>query len=193
MMKFVLALSLIVLGVLSRFLTHRYHLWNMAALGALSLYAGARLPRWLAAVVPVLAMVISDVVINRAMNAYLFSIQQLVSYSTLALIAVVGGVLARRPEPWTRAGLAIGSALLFFLTTNFAVWSWPHGMIDSTPTLYDRSLAGLAQCYVMGLPFLQNQVVAELVGVCVLFGVDALAQSVFGRWTRRELAASEAR
>ena len=59
---------LIVIGLTSRLLPHPS---NAVALGAIALYAGARLPRRLAMFVPVAILVVSDVVLNTK-NGYVF-------------------------------------------------------------------------------------------------------------------------
>src|SRR5262245_62076319 len=50
------AITLVVLAVVCRLLTPVLHGWNFVPMGALALYAGARLPRRWAWVVPIVAM-----------------------------------------------------------------------------------------------------------------------------------------
>ncbi|HEY6563332.1 MAG TPA: DUF6580 family putative transport protein, partial [Pirellulaceae bacterium] len=60
------------------------------------------------------------------------------------------------------ATCALGSSLLFFLTTNFCTWfvtDW-----------YSRSPSGLFSCYVQALPFLKYTVLGDLSFTAVLFG-----------------------
>jgi hypothetical protein len=86
----------------------------------------------------------------------------LVVYAALALPAVAG-ILSRR---WTgilpTAGVMIACSLAFFVLSNFAVWAF-SGM-------YALTMAGLIQCYVAALPFLQNTVAGDLFWAAVLFG-----------------------
>lgn len=177
-MTTLLGLMLVGLGVLSRLVPHPP---NMVAMGAIALYGGAKLPKRFALAVPVAAMAISDILINRVYNAAFFSLPQLVSYATFILIVLIGMSLARSGGPMRRGLLAVGSALLFFVTTNFAVWVAPHMLPGSTPTVYPMTAAGLQACYLAALPFLWNQVMAELVGVTALFGLDFLGRALIAR------------
>jgi hypothetical protein len=52
--------------------------------------------------------------------------------------------------------------LLFFATTNFAVWAF-SGM-------YAPDLHGLVHCYVAALPFLWNTVAGDMLWTTLLFG-----------------------
>jgi uncharacterized membrane protein YcgQ (UPF0703/DUF1980 family) len=60
------------------------------------------------------------------------------------------------------APLALSSSLIFFVTTNFAVWAF-SGM-------YTPDLAGLIHCYVSALPFLQNTMIGDMFWTMLLFG-----------------------
>lgn len=158
------AIPLILLGVLTRLIPHP---WNAVPMGAVALFAGAKLPRRWAWVVPLLAMVLSDLVIDRGSLGPFGSWTRWTSYATFALIVGLGR-FGRQARPWTLGALALGGSTLFFLTTNFAVWA--------TGTMYPLTLAGLGTCYVAALPFYGNSVAADLIGTAVLFGLDALAQ-----------------
>ncbi|MGZ3316604.1 MAG: DUF6580 family putative transport protein [Isosphaeraceae bacterium] len=59
------ALFLIAIGAIYRLVPHP---WNLVPMGALSLYAGASLPRRWAWAVPVAAMGLSDLVIDYAIG-----------------------------------------------------------------------------------------------------------------------------
>jgi hypothetical protein len=62
----------------------------------------------------------------------------------------------------------IAGSLIFFALSNFAVWAF-SGM-------YPLTLAGLAECYVAALPFLDKTVVGDLIWTGVLFGGAWLVQ-----------------
>ncbi|MBI2443285.1 MAG: hypothetical protein HYV40_05260 [Candidatus Levybacteria bacterium] len=63
-------------------------------------------------------------------------------------------------------------SVLFFLITNFGVWLMG--------TLYSRTLEGLLQSYIMGLPFFRNTLIGDFLYVGVLFGGYALFQMILG-------------
>jgi hypothetical protein len=66
----------------------------------------------------------------------------------------------------------LSCSLIFFVSTNFAVWAF-SGM-------YPPTWQGLTQCYVAALPFLDKTVLGDLFWTAVLFGGVWLAQRVPG-------------
>ena len=88
-------------------------------MGALSLYGGARMPKWAAVALPLGTMAASDVVLGymkdyQAFNPYV--------YGCFA-VAVLIGMLLRRTNSVVKIGAAaVASDLIFFLVTNFGVW-----------------------------------------------------------------------
>jgi len=93
-----------------------------------------------------------------------------VVYAALALPALLGR-WGRARGAIMLAPLALASSLIFFATTNFAVWAF-SGM-------YTHDLAGLVHCYVAALPFLQNTIIGDMLWTTLLFG---------GWWTTRFVA-----
>jgi hypothetical protein len=96
-----------------------------------------------------------------------------VVYAALTLPAVAG-ILARR----YRASRVIvptilACSLIFFITTNFAVWAFS--------ALYSLDMAGLLNCYAAGLPFLKYTVIGDLFWAAVLFGGAWLVQRLTAR------------
>jgi hypothetical protein len=149
-----LAMSLVAFDVLARLAPHAP---NFTPVAASALFAGAVLrSRTLALAVPLAAMVISDLLLGwhdwRVMG---------VVYAALALPALLG-MWGRARAAMVLVPLALSSSLLFFATTNFAVWAF-SGM-------YAHDLHGLMHCYVAALPFLQNTVVGDMFWTTLLFG-----------------------
>ncbi|MGC1824356.1 MAG: DUF6580 family putative transport protein, partial [Pseudolabrys sp.] len=64
----------------------------------------------------------------------------------------------------------VSCSLIFFVTTNFAVWAFSG--------IYPRTFEGLTQCYIAALPFLDKSVLGDLFWTAVLFGGAWLAQRV---------------
>lgn len=157
-------LVLIFVGVLARFLPH---LPNAVPLGAIALYAGARLPRHLAILVPLAILGISDVIIHATMG-YPFFPSQLVTYATFAALAFVGGFVPKNAAAPTRVGMSLAGSTLFFLASNFAVWAEGSGFG------FERTPAGLIAVYGMGLVFYGYQLLTDLIGTAGLFAADGL-------------------
>jgi len=160
-----LALGLVALDVVARLAPHAP---NFTPVAASALFAGAVLrSRTLALAVPLAAMVVSDLVLGwhdwRVMG---------VVYASLALPALLGMWGRERPAI-VLVPLALSSSLLFFATTNFAVWAF-SGM-------YAHHLHGLMHCYVAALPFLQNTVIGDMFWTTLLFGAWWGAQALLSR------------
>ena len=159
-----LALSLVALDVVARLAPHAP---NFTPVAASALFAGAVLrSRPLALTVPLTAMLASDLVLG----SYDWRVMGVV-YAALALPALLG-MWARTRSAVLLAPLALCSSLLFFVSTNFAVWAW-SGM-------YAHDLGGLVRCYVAALPFLQNTVMGDMFWTALLFGGWWSARALFG-------------
>jgi vitamin B12 transporter len=170
------AVLLTLFGALSRLLPHPP---NAVALGAVALYAGARLPRRLAYLVPLAAMALSDLFIDWGTGRPAFTPVRLAVYGSFALTVLAGRIAARRAGAVRLFALAAGSAIFFYLVTNFANWL----QFDT----YPRTAAGLALCYLAAIPWFWNTLAADVAGTAVLFGLDALARRA--RWHSSRTAA----
>jgi hypothetical protein len=167
---------LVALAVLLRFSSDTFQLANLVPMGAIALYAGAKLPRRWAWVVPVAGMVISDLVLDYGRGRSFNELWRWVGYGTLGATALIGP-LARS----SRLGvlryplLSLSASTLFFLTSNFAVWAGDHG------EFYSNTIAGLFACYVAGLPFYVRTILADLAGTAVLFGLGPVIERAANR------------
>jgi vitamin B12 transporter len=161
------AVLLTLFGALSRLLPHPP---NAVALGAVALYAGARLPQRLAFLVPLAALALSDLVLDWGTGRPVLTPVRAAVYGCFALTVVLGRIAAPKAGAIRLAVLATGSAVFFFVVTNFADWL----QFDT----YPRTAAGLALCYAAAIPWFWNTLLADLAGTAVLFGLDALARRV---------------
>lgn len=142
---------LVTVAVLSR---TTGHLWNLTAMGAVALFAGAYFSKkWVAVLAPMLALLISDMVIG-------FDVQSLPVYFSYVLIVSLGFSLKVQSPRSKVVGFSLLGTLLFFLITNFSFW-YPQ-------SLYPHTFSGVIQSYIMGLPFLRNQLIGDL-GFTILF------------------------
>lgn len=155
---------LIVLAALSRLIPHPP---NFTPLVALALFGGAWLQdKRLALIVPLLALLLTDLFLG-------FHKTMIFVYSAFVLIAGVGFWLEKNRKTVYIASAALLSTLLFFVVTNFGVWL--------VSDYYDASGAGLVQCFVAAIPFLQNTVASTLLYSLVLFGSAEMASRGFTR------------
>jgi hypothetical protein len=159
-----LAAGLIGLDVAARLLPHAP---NFTPIAASAVFAGMMFrTKSLALAVPVTAMLISDFVLG----AYDWRVMSVV-YIALALPAILAMWGRKFRLPIVLPSVVLSSSLLFFVTTNFAVWAF-SGM-------YPNDLSGLIRCYIAGLPFLQNTVAGDLFWSAALFGTWWLARHTF--------------
>lgn len=157
----VLTYSLIILGLLARFLPH---LPNFSPLAAVALFSGFYLRRRYAFLLPLAILLISDYFISGYYGSVMFYV-----YGSYLLIGVLG-VAFRSTKVFPRviAGSLL-SSLLFFIITNFGVWADPL-------FFYPRTFSGLVECYVAALPFFRNTVLGDLFFTSALFGAYELAR-----------------
>jgi len=153
---------LVAVAVLMRLASNHWGLWNFAPVTAAALYAGYFFGyRGVALLVPLAVMVLSNLALDRP---YGHVGLLLVTYAALALPVIWRGVLRKHCGPLPVAGCAAGSAVLFFLITNGAVWALgfsPHGLLG---------------CYLDGVPFFRATLLSDLLWAGIFFGTDALVR-----------------
>jgi hypothetical protein len=149
-----LAMSLVGLDIVARLAPHAP---NVTPIAASAMFAGMVLrSSAVALAVPISALLLSDLVVG----SYDWRIMGVV-YAALALPALAARWGRARPVV-VLAPLVLSSSLLFFATTNFAVWAF-SGM-------YAHDFHGLVLCYVAALPFLWNTVAGDMLWTTLLFG-----------------------
>jgi hypothetical protein len=163
--KIVIALSLVAVAIVSRFMPH---LWNMTPIAAVGILAGARLGWKWGIALPVLAMVISDIFIGFYSLPILLSV-----YFSFALAGLVGFLVRKTGIVGVILGGSALSAAIFFFVTNTAVWQWG--------IMYPHTFSGLLVSYIAGLPFFQNQIIGDLFFTTTLFAVWELGSALAHR------------
>lgn len=71
---------------------------------------------------------------------------------------------------FSRVGAALSGSLLFFIITNFGVW---------TSGLYGLNFNGLITCYIMAIPFFTNTLMSTLVFSLLIEGIFKIASAKF--------------
>src|SRR5262245_50630143 len=100
-MSIVLAAFLMLLGAGTRLVPHPP---NFVPMGAISLYAGARLPRRWAFAVPLGAMLLSDIVLDWGHGRPFFTTWRVASYIAFTLLVGLGWLARDRNGVLERAG-----------------------------------------------------------------------------------------
>ncbi|MFO0929031.1 MAG: DUF6580 family putative transport protein [Gemmataceae bacterium] len=143
--------------------------WNLVPVGALALFAGSRLRGWWAVLLPLLAMVVSDLVLIAPVSQIGYSAfgwSRLVVYACFAAYVYLGRLVKEgEVSPLAIGAVAVAGGLQFYLITNFVQWL-------SDPQ-YTKDLAGMLSCYTAALPFYRNTLVGDLFFSGVFFGLHA--------------------
>ncbi len=163
---FVIISGFIFLAAISRLLPHPP---NFTAVGAIALFGAAYFAskKW-AILIPLLALWLSDLVLNNLIYAEFYAGMTFLSwnmlwvYGSILLIVFAGFKLLKKVTlPRVLTG-AFGAALIFFIVSNFGVWL--------TSPMYPMSLEGLIACYTAAIPFFHYTLAGNLVYCTALFG-----------------------
>ena len=177
--RFLSVILLVLVAALSRLLPHPP---NFTAIGAMSLFGGIYLSqRWIALLVPLVSLFISDLILNNVVYSA-FNNGQFVwfydgfawIYGSVALTVVLSWVMLRRINPTNVVLTSVICSILFFLITNFG--SWTSGGLG-----YPKTAVGLLECYTAAIPFFINSLAGDVVFCGVLFGGFAWATRQFPR------------
>jgi len=160
-----LAIGLLIVGGLLRFIQHL----NFAPVGALSLFAGARLRGWKAYALPLGLMVITDPFLGG------FSYSTPLIYASFALNVWIGSRLRESESPMLLGGAAIAGSVQFFLLTNLP-WFCPN-------CGYPAGFTGILASYTAGVPFYWRTLASDLFYTGAFFGLHA--------WLSRTVAPRE--
>jgi Family of unknown function (DUF6580) len=160
-----LAIGLVVLAGLIRITQH----WNFAPVGALSLFAGARLRGWKAWALPIAVMAITDPLMGG------YSALTPLIYASLLVNVWLGTRLQESESPLAIGSMSLAGSVQFFLLTNFAFLGYGSA--------YTHNLTGVLACYTAGVPFFWRTLASDLFYSGVLFGLHA--------WLSRKVAHSE--
>jgi len=168
MSSLVSLITLVVAMIAFRFMPHPE---NVAPIGAFALMGGLYLNRRFALVVPVLALVVSDLVLNAQMGYPVFHAPRLLDYGAFLVIGMVA--LAIRNKGWKlQFGGAVAVPFFFYAVSNLGVWLTGLGLSGQP---YAKSVAGLVECYVAGLPFLRGSMLGDWGFMALFAGIMALA------------------
>ena len=169
-----LIVALIVIGILGRMIPHPPNFTPIIAIALLASHVFKN--KWIVILTPLMAMWISDLVLNNYRYAghhdgsfLVFSSSSLWVYGPIICIALLGTVLIKKVKISNIALSSISGSLIFFLVSNFGVWI--------SGTMFPKSLFGFIACYTAALPYFGNALVGDLVYCTILFTSYSLAFS----------------
>ncbi|OHA17079.1 MAG: hypothetical protein A3G52_01575 [Candidatus Taylorbacteria bacterium RIFCSPLOWO2_12_FULL_43_20] len=151
---------LLAVGLLGRLIPHP---WNMTPITAIALFGSARFGFKYSLMLVFAVMLITDAFIGFYDWQIMLSV-----YASFGMVALIGLCIKKRERAPSVILGAVSSSLLFFLVTNWAVWQFG--------TMYSPGLVGLAQSYVMALPFFQNMLIGDVIYSGAIFGAFAFLE-----------------
>lgn len=136
---------------------------NFAPLAAIALCAAVYFPTRYKFAVPMIALLISDVVLNMRYGFSLLSPFVASHYLGFVLVGGLGLLLQNRASLKTLLPASIAASVIFYIVTNTVSWVFDAG--------YAKNFGGLLQALTVGLPaygatpswmFFRNSLVSDL-------------------------------
>ena len=110
--------------------------------------------KWIAVLIPLSAMFIADIIIG--FHPYMLWIYGAIGISTLLSY----WSMRFNKKYMQLAIMALVSSILFFIITNFGVWTiWDY---------YPKTINGLVLCYTMAIPFFQNTIYGTIIYTAII-------------------------
>jgi hypothetical protein len=160
-----LSSGLTIVAALARLIPHPP---NFTPVGGMSLYAGARMRGWRAYAMPMVLMAVTDALLKIFFGYSMFRFNTPFVYGAFLINVMIGRVLLKKFSVSRLAAATLLCSTQFFLITNFAIWM--------TGEWYPLTLAGLATCFTVALPYFGNTLAGDAVYTGLLFGLHALAE-----------------
>ena len=164
--NFYLVLGLILIVAFSRLIPHYP---NFTPLCAIALFGAKHFNnKYLAYILPLFALWLSDVIINNfVLGEYFNEFTLLYSgfywqYGSFMLITLFGRLTLKNVSVSNILGISISSSLIFFVISNFGVWV--------SSTFYPNTISGLISCYAAAIPFYYGTLGGAIFYSFFLFG-----------------------
>ena len=164
--NFYLVLGLILIVAFSRLIPHYP---NFTPLCAIALF-GAKYfnNKYLAYILPLFALWLSDIIINNFVLGEYFNEFTLFysgfywQYGSFILITLFGRLTLKNVSVSKILGISSSSSLIFFVISNFGVWV--------SSAFYPNTISGLISCYVAAIPFYYGTLGGAIFYSFFLFG-----------------------
>lgn len=166
-----LAIVLILAAATLRIVNRELHLYNLAPIGAVGIFAGSVIKdKRMAYLMPLFSMFIADLYFQFFTSVTgFYGIEQVLVYTAMAAVTFLGSKMGNI-TPAKVVGYSLTGSVLFFIVSNFG--SYLNGW-------YGYDLKGLMTTYIVAIPFFKNTIVSELIGSVALFGLYSLGQRAF--------------
>jgi hypothetical protein len=155
-------IGIVIFAALMRFLPHPP---NFVPIAAIAMFGGAYFSdKRMAFLLPMGIMLLSDLIIG-------FHGLMWVVYLSFAAMVGIGILVGRKKNFVNITAGAVSGSILFYLTTNFAVWAMGSGIY------YPHSFEGLLMSYTAAIPFFHYSLLGDLFYTAVFFGGFELLKS----------------
>jgi hypothetical protein len=173
--RFGLIVGMIALAAASRFAL--LNVPNFSPVGAMALFGGAYFAKkYWAFIVPTLGLWMSNLVLNNTVYkawfpefSFGFDAWTFGSFAVMVAIGIV--IFMKKVNTVNFLSANLLGTVAFFLVSNFGVWMGSK--------MYTHDMNGLLECYALGLPFIKNTLLSNLLFSGILFGAFELAQRRF--------------
>jgi hypothetical protein len=147
---------------------------NFAPISGIALFGAAYYSRqYLAFIIPIIAMWVSDLALNNVIYRQYFDgfvwfyNGSIFTYCAFALIVTLGMFTLKKVRIPNLLASILSASVIFFTISNFGVWL--------SGTIYPKDFNGLMTCYTAAIPFFKNTIAGDIIYSTVMFGAFELS------------------
>ena len=149
--KEIFPIGLVLILILSRLIPHPPNFTPIVAVAIMSGYLFKNI--YLSFATLLVSMLVADAFIGFYENIFFV-------YLSLLFLVYIFYKLGRKINLKNLFLYRFTGSILFFIITNFGVWSLGSPGLDNVP--YEKNLQGLIKCYILAIPFIKNTVLSTL-------------------------------
>tara|TARA_B110000438_G_scaffold295045_1_gene337446 strand:+ start:2016 stop:2756 length:741 start_codon:yes stop_codon:yes gene_type:complete len=150
--KQILPIGLILILALSRLVPHP---WNFTPVIAVAIMSGYFFKNvYLSFLILLISMLIADIFLG-------FYENMIFVYVSLLFISFIFYKFSKKINFKNLFIYGFAGSVVFFIISNFGVWVLQSPGLSGLP--YERSLAGLIECYILAIPFFPNTFVSTII------------------------------
>ena len=149
--KEIFPIGLVLILILSRLIPHPPNFTPIVAVAIMSGYLFKNI--YLSFATLLVSMLVADAFIGFYENIFFV-------YLSLLFLVYIFYKLGKGINLKNLFLYSFTGSILFFIITNFGVWSLGSPGLDNVP--YEKNLQGLIKCYILAIPFIKNTVLSTL-------------------------------
>ena len=165
--KEIFPIGLVLILILSRLIPHPPNFTPIVAVAIMSGYLFKNI--YLSFATLLVSMLVADAFIGFYENIFFV-------YLSLLFLVYIFYKLGRKINLKNLFLYSFTGSILFFIITNFGVWSLGSPGLDNVP--YEKNLQGLIKCYILAIPFIKNTVLSTLIFSYSILLVNTLKNKI---------------